>query len=678
MSLESSPGWVARLLSRSRAVSAMPSSNEFGGSSADSAAHARPADTRPWVTDAQFVDRLVRIGYVLVVIAYLLIGVLGHDPWKQDETYTFGIIAHMLHTGDWVVPTNAGQPFMEKPPLYDWVAAGLASLFGRWLAVFDAARLASACFTAVTLLFLARSARLFHDTARRNDARVLGTLALFASTFVVLKHVHDLMTDVALLTGATMALYGLMALVRALEHTRVADALATSEPIPSAGQSLDHAPTLAHAFTQPSTRPDDRQPTESLARATRPWVSEAGRAALWLGLGTGIAMMSKGVFVPLVVGLAACALPFVVPACRDRRYAHALLIALGVFMPFATIWPAALYGRSPELFKLWFWDNNIGRFFGFSVAQLGAENDKHFFVVRTLLSSAIPVGPLAVLGVISGGWRRLRHGVIAAPLLFAMVGLTVLGVSATARQVYVLPFVPVLALFASDAIRCLPRRFHIGWDYVCRVIFAAAVTAIWAAWAVMTGSMENHWWLEGLARWLPLDYALQTPITVFVLAVAITVAWGTSMGLASRAGMWRGVLTWSASVAAVWGLVFTLLLPWVDYSKSYRSPFEDLAGAIAPYWTSRDCMASYSLGESEAPMLELFTGIEHRPIGLGEATSCRWLIVQSERVQERPSGDWVPFWGGTRPGDDEQVIRVYRRATRADQRIGSARATDSQ
>ncbi|CAH2788159.1 MAG: Putative transmembrane protein [uncultured Paraburkholderia sp.] len=49
----------------------------------------------------------------------LRVAAAGHDPWKQDETYTFGIVKHMLDTGDLVVPTNAGQPFVEKPPVYD-------------------------------------------------------------------------------------------------------------------------------------------------------------------------------------------------------------------------------------------------------------------------------------------------------------------------------------------------------------------------------------------------------------------------------------------------------------------------------------------------------------------------------------------------------------------------------
>lgn len=72
-----------------------------------------------------------------LVCAWLLLGTLGHDPWKQDETSTFAIVDHRLDTGDWVVPTNAGQPFAEKPPVYGWVAATLAWMFGRYLPLPD-------------------------------------------------------------------------------------------------------------------------------------------------------------------------------------------------------------------------------------------------------------------------------------------------------------------------------------------------------------------------------------------------------------------------------------------------------------------------------------------------------------------------------------------------------------
>src|SRR5438105_3263588 len=70
-----------------------------------------------------------RLPYVVIVAIFLFAGLIGHDPWKADEAYVFGMIQHLLDTGDWVVPMVAGEPFMEKPPLYYWVAAFFAKSF---------------------------------------------------------------------------------------------------------------------------------------------------------------------------------------------------------------------------------------------------------------------------------------------------------------------------------------------------------------------------------------------------------------------------------------------------------------------------------------------------------------------------------------------------------------------
>ncbi|MFP3548386.1 hypothetical protein SB748_33930, partial [Rhizobium sp. SIMBA_035] len=78
------------------------------------------------------------------------------------------------------------------------------------------------------------------------------------------------------------------------------------------------------------------------------------------------------------------------PACRNRSFAGALGIAALVCAPFALIWPIFFYLRSEALFKVWLWDNNIGRFFGFSVAELGSENENRLFVLRTVLSVGFP------------------------------------------------------------------------------------------------------------------------------------------------------------------------------------------------------------------------------------------------------------------------------------------------
>jgi 4-amino-4-deoxy-L-arabinose transferase-like glycosyltransferase len=50
--------------------------------------------------------------FLLLVAVWLLPGLIGRDPWKADEAYTYGLVLHIIETGDHVVPTLAGEPFL--------------------------------------------------------------------------------------------------------------------------------------------------------------------------------------------------------------------------------------------------------------------------------------------------------------------------------------------------------------------------------------------------------------------------------------------------------------------------------------------------------------------------------------------------------------------------------------
>lgn len=82
------------------------------------------------------------------------------------------------------------------------------------------ARLASALFTALALGCVAHLARRVSRARSGFDLRVLGTLALFGTTLLVIKHTHDMMTDVALMGGAALGLAGLYELAVALDTVR--------------------------------------------------------------------------------------------------------------------------------------------------------------------------------------------------------------------------------------------------------------------------------------------------------------------------------------------------------------------------------------------------------------------------------------------------------------------------
>jgi 4-amino-4-deoxy-L-arabinose transferase-like glycosyltransferase len=69
----------------------------------------------------------------VLVVAWMLFGLIGHDPWKPDEARYFGVVLEFLRGGDWVVPTLAGEPFVEKPPLFYALArASPRRCAGRW------------------------------------------------------------------------------------------------------------------------------------------------------------------------------------------------------------------------------------------------------------------------------------------------------------------------------------------------------------------------------------------------------------------------------------------------------------------------------------------------------------------------------------------------------------------
>ncbi|TWC68144.1 glycosyltransferase family 39 protein [Herbaspirillum sp. SJZ099] len=547
----------------------------------------------------------------LIACAWLLPGIFGHGPWKQDETYTFGIIHHMLVSGDYLVPTNAGEPFMEKPPLYYWTALLLAKAFYPLLDYHDGARLASVLYNIVTLAFVARIAMMLWDKRTLFSLPVLGTLALFAGSPGMIKHAHDMFTDVALVCGGAIATYGLLAI---------------------ALNEQNKAPRLA--------------------------------AAVWFGLGVGITEMTKGLFVPLTFAATAMCMGVLVRECRSRSYWKMVGIAVLVSLPFFVVWPALLAQHSVPLFMEWFWDNNVGRFFGFSVARLGSDNDQAV-ILRALTGFALPGSVLALLALAVGGWRNTLSPRVALPLSFAAISIAVLQSSATARQLYLLPVLLPLIMLGTAAIPRLPDWFHFAWDWFSRIFFGFVASVVWTTYVISTLSTEYHHWIAYFGRWLPLGFITPFQPLAVAAAIAMTLGWLWGLNKMKQAGKWRGAFSWFAGITLMWGVAYTLLLPWGDYGKSYEYVYGDLNKKIGPAWTASDCMASENLGESEAPMLYYYTGILHQPIDGINKTGCNWVILQTPGLAPLPEGDWTLFWEGRRDGDDDQLLKVYRRSETA-------------
>jgi 4-amino-4-deoxy-L-arabinose transferase-like glycosyltransferase len=235
----------------------------------------------------------------LLCAAWIVPGLIGHDPWKPDEAYTFGVVYEMVRGGSWVVPMLAGEPFLDKPPLFYLTAAATAKVFSFALSLPDAARLATGFWMAATFAFMALAGRELYGI-RYGAVSALLLLGCFG--FVT--RAHLLLTDMALLTGFAMAYYGFAAALK------------------------------------------------------RPLMG-----GFWIGTGIGVGFLANGPLAPAVLIAIALLLPAVGRDWRSRGYAAALATAAVVAAPWLVIWPLLLYQRGPELFKLWLWDKNLKYYF---------------------------------------------------------------------------------------------------------------------------------------------------------------------------------------------------------------------------------------------------------------------------------------------------------------------------
>lgn len=531
--------------------------------------------------------------FLLLVAAWLLPGLVGHDPWKQDETYVFAIIYHMLQGGNWVVPMLAGEPFMEKPPLYYWVGAGMARTFAPWLPLHDGARLASGLFSAITLMSTGLAARHWWG----NGQGRLAVLVLMAC-FGLLYESHSMITDVPMLTGFAMASYGF-----ALSRER------------------------------------------------------AWPGGIWLGTGVGVGFLAKGLLVPGVIGVTALLLPLLFSTWRLRVYARSLGVALLAALPWLLIWPIALYDRAPHLFYVWFWLNNVGRFLGFSVPELGAGNEPWFWP-KTLPWFAFPALLLALFTL----WRQRARIAGSAPLQYGLVAfvvyLAVLLASASARTAYGLPMLVALAVLAAPSVNTLPNGWNRYGDIAARLLFGAIAVLLWMVWSIMIATGHAPEW-HFLTRVLPADYRMPFNPLTFALALAATLAYFASWYWLPRLAA-RAVVSMAAGMTLGWLLFAMLWLPWVDDAKSYRSVFV----AMQPHLPAqRRCVESSGLGESERGMLHYFSNVLTLRREIHPNGNCDVLLVEgsADNPPAHLAPDWRQVWQGERPGDNQEHFWLFVR-----------------
>ena len=227
--------------------------------------------------------------FIVLCLAWVLPGLVGHDPWKYDEAVVFGAVTEMLRSHDWLAFSVAGEPTFERAPLFFWVAAAFAKVFGLVLPLHDAARLAVGFFMAATLALLSAAS---YELEGTRGVRL--SVLLFLGCLGLLIRAHEMSTDLAGLTGVALGLYGI--------------ALASR----------------------------------------RPWLG-----GVLTGAGVGMAFLGDGFLPVGVLAALMVALPATSPFWRTRSYAMSMAIAAVVAAPLLAVWPLALTTVSPAALHKW-------------------------------------------------------------------------------------------------------------------------------------------------------------------------------------------------------------------------------------------------------------------------------------------------------------------------------------
>lgn len=180
--------------------------------------------------------RLPPAGWMLATMLafYVLAGLFGRDPWKGEDAIHIGTAWHMLHFSDWLSPDLAGRPFHE-PPLYYWSAALTGTLFGHWLPLHEAMRLASGIWVTLTLMGLYYAGRELYG-----QASAAASPLLLAGCAGLLLHAHDAQPMLIALAAYSCALGALATIGRRPRLTGVYYGLAVAACLLGTGI----APTL--------------------------------------------------------------------------------------------------------------------------------------------------------------------------------------------------------------------------------------------------------------------------------------------------------------------------------------------------------------------------------------------------------------------------------------------------
>jgi hypothetical protein len=550
-----------------------------------------------------------------LVLAYVLPGFWGRQPWRNGDLAAFGVMRELAQQpSQWLQPQLLGQAADTLGWLPYWLGA-LAIHALPFLSEDTAARVP---FALLLVLTLACTWYAMHHLARLPGAQPV-TFAFGGEA--VPRDYARAMADAALL--ALMASLGL--------------AMLSHQSTPVAAQ-LAFASLLFYTTARVAS-PLSRDTATTVGLWTVASLGLSLSGAPWLNLALG----TCSVFI----------LWRLQPAPGANRSPNLQPVALGLCtlatfsataLTWGIGWPGGLLPSMAWAdWRLWSEWHSLG---------------------QLLLWFTWPAGLLALWSLWrwKQSWRSMHLALPATWSLLILAGTW----AVNGGDRLLLLALPALAMLAAWALPTLRRSVTAGIDWFALLFFSSAALLIWTLWvAMVTGVPAKP--AANIAKLAP-GFEAHFSWELFIPAAAATLAW---LGVVvwrmgrHRPAIWKSLVLSASGITLNWLLLLTLWLPLLNHGMG----MEPVARRLAQATPSGACLWVHGLSQAQVAGFQFHGGLTLVRFGQAPDTACHHLVTQPSALrtlsQVTDTAEWRLTANLPRLRENRDGFLLYERSREA-------------
>ncbi len=280
-----------------------------------------------------------------------------------------------------------------------------------------------------------------------------------------------------------------------------------------------------------------------------------------------------------------------------------------------------------------------------------------FSLLRLLVWFSWPAWPLALWTL--WRWRaQLLNRHISVPLSCMLVALAACIAMGGSDRALMLGL-PAIAVLAAFALPTLKRSLAAAIDWFSVFFFSSAALVIWVIYVSLQAGVPAKP-AANVAKLAP-GFIAHFSIVPLAVAIVATLAWAWLVKWRTgrhRQALWKSLVLPASGVALCWLLLMTLLLPLLDYARSYRPLIQRLAKHVPP----DACIAAPGMPRPHLAALEYLGHYRVDAKTALEQSTCDYLmVVESIRSPKPVPAGWRLVVRHRRPTDRDEATAVLTR-----------------